>query len=119
MLGKAADHFFAQQMRENVIAQPGNSASTSMSVPDRERAGTAHVWMKGGTAPGPQNQLSSDYMPGVAPMPRIPLPPGAVAGFAPMLPGMSGLGALPTKTIAIAAVLGLGAWFLMGRRKKA
>lgn len=118
MLGKAADHFFAQQMRERVVAQPGNSASTSMSVPDRERPGTAHVWMKGGTAPGPQNQLSSDYMPGVAQMPRLAIPPGAVAGYAPMLPGMSGLGALSTNAMLGAVAVGIGAWMLL-RRKKA
>lgn len=88
MLGAGADRFMTNQMQERVIAHPSNSASTSLSIPDRERAGSAHVTMRLGQRPGPQNQLSSDYMPGVSAMPRIPVPPTS------SLPGMSG-GALP------------------------
>jgi hypothetical protein len=145
MLGKAADHFMLGQMRERVVAHTGNAAGTSLSIPDRERAGTAHVMMHAGQMPGPQNQLSSDYMPGVAPMPRLATPPGAIAGYgaalpgmsggstlpgmngapmlpgmsgAPMLPGMSGLGALSTtEKLGLGAAVLLGGWLLLRKKR--
>jgi hypothetical protein len=88
MLGAGADRFMNNQMTERVTAYPSNSASSSLSLPDRERAGAPHVMMRLGQRPGPQSQVSSNYMPGVQPMPNLPTPPSA------SLPGMSG-GGLP------------------------
>lgn len=139
MLGAGADRFMNNQMNERVTAYPSNAASTSLSIPDRERAGAAHVTMRLGQRPGPQNQLSSDYMPGVAPMGRIPVPPtsslpGMSGGGLPGmsgggLPGMSGASWLPglgaisniklttTTLIGLAAAGGAIYWYF--NRKKA
>src|ERR1700677_5045464 len=118
MLGAGADRFMNNQMQERVTAYPSNAASTSLSIPDRERAGAPHVTMRLGQRPGPQSQVSSDYMPGVAPMPRLPTPPtssvpGMSGGGLPGmsgggLPGMSG-GALPGMSGAARRRPGLGA----------
>lgn len=116
MLGKAADHFMLNQMRERVVAHPSNAASRSMVVPDRERAGAPHVTMKGTFMPGPQRQVSSDYMPGMGPAPKLAGPPSTSHG-APM-PGMGWLGdiTLSTGTVLGLAALAGGLWWLT--RKK-
>ena len=116
MLGPAADRFMLNQMRERVIAHPSNSASRSMVVPDRERPGTAHVTMKNAQMPGPQRQVSSDWMPGMGEAPPLPKPPSTSHG-SPM-PGMGWLGDINLSTgtvVGLAAVAG-AVWYLSRRK---
>lgn len=113
MLGTGADRFMLNQMTERISAHPSNSASRSMVVPDRERAGAPHVTMKVGQMPGPQRQVSSDWMPGMGEAPQLAdVPSGA-------LPGMGRLGdvTVSTGTLLGLAALGAGLFYLM--RKKA
>ncbi len=100
MLGAAADRFMLNQMSERVVAHSSNAHGQSMQVPDRERPGTAHVMMKAGQMPGPQNQLSSDWMPGMGFVAEPAAPPSSA------LPGMSGLGDV---TVSTGTLMGLGA----------
>jgi hypothetical protein len=128
MLGNHADYFMFAQMRERVHAIGPNAGGQSLNVPDRERAGTAHVTAKGGYGmPGPQRVVSSGFMPGIGGVAAPPpLPSGAIPGMGGgalpgmsggALPGMSG-GALPgmsgldTKTVGLLA-LGAGVLYLV------
>jgi hypothetical protein len=109
MLGRGADRFMLNQMQERVSAHPSNSQSRSMVVPDRERAGAPHVTMKVGQMPGPQRQVSSDWMPGMGEAPQLAdVPTGA-------LPGMGGLGdvTVSTGTLIGLAAVGAGLFYLM------
>lgn len=113
MLGTGADRFMLNQMQERVSAHPSNSASRSMIVPDRERAGAPHVTMKVGQMPGPQRQVSSSWMPGMGEAPQLAdVPSGA-------LPGMGGLAGITvdTSTLLGLGALAVGAWYLFGRKK--
>lgn len=102
MLGIAADRFMLNQMQERVIAHPSNSQSRSMVVPDRERAGSAHVTMKRSQMPGPQRQVSSDYLAGMGAAPPLPSPPSVSHG-APM-PGMGDVTVSTGTLVGLAAV---------------
>lgn len=116
MLGNHADHFMLAQMRERVTAITPNAGGRSMTMPDRERAGSAHVTMKRGfQMPGPQRTVSSGYAPG-AMMPGMgaqDMLPGM--GEQDMLPGMGEQDMLPgmgemtgtAKALTVAAVLGV------------
>lgn len=115
MLGNAADKFFLGQINERVVAHSSNSQSSSMRVPDRERAGTAHVMSKATQMPGPQNQVSSAWMPGMGESPVPPAPPSLVCSA---LPGMSGV-TIDTSTMLMLAAAGFGAWYLLLRKKAA
>lgn len=81
MLGVAADRFMLGQMNERVVAHTSNAHGQSMIVPDRERPGTAHITMKAGQMPGPQNQVASSYVPGMGPVAQPARPPSGVAGL--------------------------------------
>lgn len=135
MLGKHADHFFAQQARERVLAITPNAGGRSLSVPDRERAGSAHVTVRGGQQmPGPQRVVSSGAMPGMghvaapaAPVRTSGALPGMGGGALPgmsggALPGMSGSSALPgmgflsTNMLMTGLAVGLGAFLLLKKR---
>ncbi len=127
MLGNHADHFMMAQLRENVTAITPNAGGQSLVVPDRERAGSAHVTVKGGYGiPGPQRTVSSSFVPGMgsvatpppAPSPRSMLPgmgdilgsrrsmlPGM--GAQDMLPGMGELSSGMKIGLGVAAAVGL------------
>lgn len=134
MLGNHADHFMLAQMRERVTAITPNAGGRSLELPDRERAGTAHIRVRGGMRPpGPQRTVSSGFVPGMGGdmMPGMggEMMPGmgcaspeAIrrAGMGgDMMPGMGqtdmlpGMGALDIKTAGLMAGLGLGLflWF--------
>lgn len=113
MLGIGADRFMLNQMSERVIAHSSNAAGRSMQVPDRERAGTAHVMMKVGQMPGPQRQVSSNYVPGMGAAPPLPAVPSGA------LPGMGVLGDITISNTTIFGVLAAAAaaWYFMGRKK--
>lgn len=101
MLGAHADHFMLAQMRENVLAITPNAGSPGLKVPDRERAGTAHVSMRSGYGmPGPQRVVSSKFI------------PGRLAGGG--LPGMSGLGSGALPGMGSGALPGMGSGALPG-----
>jgi hypothetical protein len=135
MLGRHADHFFATQARERVLAITPNGGGRSLQIPDRERAGSAQVTMRGHTVPGPQRQVSSGYMPGMGTVeaPPAPVQPsGALPGMGgsalpgmggSALPGMSGgdmlpgMGFLPQNWIIPGIVVGVGAWLLLRKRR--
>ncbi len=110
MLGVAADRFMLNQMSERIIAHPSNAHGQSMMVPDRERPGTSHVTMKAGQMPGPMNQLSSSYVPGMGAVATPAAPPSSA------LPGMSGfLGDVTISTgtlVGLAAVVAAGLYFM-------
>lgn len=122
MLGNAADHFMLSQMRERVHAITPNAGGRSFAPPDQERAGAAHVRMRGGMGlPGPQRQVSSNYSPGLQPSGALPgmgglQPSGALPGMgwftSGALPGMGEDGA-PSPTVAVnippAVMIGWGA----------
>jgi hypothetical protein len=120
MLGNHADHFMLAQMREQVTAITPNAGSPGLTVPDRERAGTAHVNMRRGFGlPGSQRVVSSNQLPGMGRRLLAGLPPGALPGMSGgALPGMSGgalpgmgSGALPGMgdiTISTTTILGVG-----------
>jgi hypothetical protein len=86
MLGNHADHFMLAQMNERVSAMTPNAGGRSLSVPDRERAGSAHVTVRGGFAmPGPQRTVGPDYSPGRgSPLPGMGGVFGAPGGFIPL-----------------------------------
>lgn len=127
MLGRHADHFFLQQARERVLAITPNGGGRSLSVPDRERAGSAHVTVRGGQQmPGPQRVVTSGALPGMGSV-AVPVRPVQPSGSLPgmgggALPGMSGssalpgMGALSTMHLGLAAAVGLGAWMLLRKR---
>ncbi len=112
MLGPAADRFMLNQMNERVIAHPSNAHGQSMRVPDRERPGTAHVMMKAGQMPGPQNQLSSDWMPGMGFVNEPAAPPSSA------LPGMSGLGDVTVSTGTLIGLAAVAAGLFYALRRK-
>ncbi len=118
MLGIGADRFMLNQMTERVIAHPSNAAGRSMQVPDRERAGSAHVMMKVGQMPGPQRQVSSSYVPGMGPAPDLAKPP-AMAVTNSALPGMGMFGDITISNMTIVTVIAgaAAAWYFMGRKK--
>lgn len=85
MLGNHADHFMLAQMNERVSAMTPNAGGRSLSVPDRERAGSAHVTVRGGFAmPGPQRTVDSDYSPGRGAIPGMGGVLGAPGSFLPL-----------------------------------
>lgn len=111
MLGNAADHFMLSQMRERVLAITPNAGGRSFAPPDQERAGSAHIRMRGGMGnPGPQRQVSSNYSPGIQPSGALPgmgsydrsgaLPGMGAYGHSGALPGMGEEGA-PSPTVAV------------------
>ncbi len=113
MLGIAADRFMLNQMSERVVAHPSNAYGQSMIVPDRERPGTSHVTMRAGLVPGPQNQVSSSWVPGMGAVAEPASPPSNA------LPGMSGgLGdvTVSTGTLLGLAALGAGLFYMMKRK---
>ncbi len=112
MLGNAADHFMLSQMRERVLATTPNAGGRSFAPPDQERAGSAHVRMRGGYGlPGPQRQVSSSYAPGIQPSGALPgmggiQPSGALPGMGAFqrsgaLPGMGEDGVAPAPTVSV------------------
>jgi len=129
MLGNHADHFMLAQFNEHVTAITPNAGGKSFDVPDRERAGTAHVTMpRGFQMPGPQRVVSSGFVPGasfVAPPRLSPDPSGALPGMgndpSGALPGMGegGQGVavnLNTATLLGWGVIAAGLIFFLGRR---
>ncbi len=112
MLGNSADQFFLGQIKERVVAHTGNAMSSSMRVPDRERAGTAHVMSKATQMPGPQNQVSSSWMPGMGESPAPAAPPSLVSNA---MPGMSGV-SIDTSTMLMLAGAAFGAWYFLLRK---
>ena len=115
MLGTAADKIMLTQMQERVVASLPNAHSRSMGVPDRERAGTAHVLAKGGQMPGPQNQVSSSWMPGMGTSPTPAAPPALQPSSA--LPGMGGV-TIDTGTLLGLGALAAGAYWLFFHKPK-
>jgi len=118
MLGNHADHFMLAQFNEHVTAITPNAGGKSFDVPDRERAGTAHVTMpRGFQMPGPQRVVSSGFVPGasfVAPPRLSPDPSGALPGM-----GEGGQGVavnLNTATLLGWGVIAAGLIFFLGRR---
>lgn len=105
MLGSHADAFFRKQATERVVALSPNGQAESIAFPDRELAGTGNVHMVSGSyeMPGSQDTVSANAMiPGV--------------GAADMLPG---LGEIDTKSIMIAAGVGVaGVVVLMFLKKR-
>lgn len=113
MLGVAADRFMLNQMNERVLAHSSNALGQSMIVPDRERPGTSHVMMKAGQVPGPQNQVSSSWVPGMGAVAEPSAPPsGALPGMGGGLMGIS----IDTGTLLGFGALAAAAWYLT--RKK-
>ncbi len=114
MLGIAADRFMLNQMSERVVAHPSNAYGQSMIVPDRERPGTSHVMMRAGLVPGPQNQVSSNWVPGMGSVAEPAAPPSGA------LPGMGGgLGdvTVSTGTLIGLAAIAAGLVYAMHRKK--
>lgn len=64
MLGKAADTFMLNQMKERIVAVPSNAKGQSLEIPDRERAGTPRFTMASTIRPGPDNAMPSCWTPG-------------------------------------------------------
>lgn len=112
MLGTAADHFMLNQMQERVVAHPSNALGQSMIVPDRERPGTPHVMMKAGVVPGPNNQVSSSWVPGMG---SVAEPAAAPSGA---LPGMGLLGDVTVSTGTLVGLAAVAAGLFYFMRKK-
>lgn len=136
MLGIHADSFFRKQANERVIAQTPNAHGGSYMPFDMERAGTKTAVVKGNyEMPGPQNAVSSGFMPGMNGMGAVPtnneamavphvvnsmLPSmGSYRDVKSMMPGMGavqdmipGMGQLDTKSLILAGLAIGGAWYL-------
>lgn len=113
MLGVAADRFMLNQMSERVIAHPSNALGQSMIVPDRERPGTSHVMMKRGLVPGPQNQVSSSWVPGMG---SVAEPAAAPSGALPGMGGGLGDVTVSTGTLVGLAAVAAGLFYFMRRK---
>jgi len=117
MLGAHADHFMLAQMRERVTAITPNGGGRSMSMPDRERYGTAQVTVKRGFgSPGPQRTVSSGFVPGMG---HVAAPPAApqtmLPGLSDMLPGL--LGEIPpTRKLVFASLAAVGIYLLIKKK---
>lgn len=68
MLGRHADHFMINQMKTRINAVPANGGGQSLSIPDRERAGTPRFTMAATITAGPDSVLNAGDTPGSVPV---------------------------------------------------